>query len=147
MKLKLHAIFPFALFILVIAAFLFIPYFSQVELPEASFSAFGSETVRAGVTEIIEEGQIDLGGTLQRYQIARVEILEGDYKGILMEMDYGKRQVLSGEVYLRPGDRVLVTVGTRPDNVLTVYYTEHAREAPILWLLAAFVLAILLISR
>jgi uncharacterized membrane protein len=145
--IKLHTLLPFALFSLVIAAFLFIPYFSQVELPEAAISAFGSETVRAGVTEIIEEGEIDLGGTLQRYQVARVEILEGDYKGILMEMDYGRRQLLSGEVYLSPGDRVLVTIGARPDNVLTVYFTEHVRTTPVLWLLATFVLAILLISR
>ena len=146
-SLKLHTLYPIALLLLVMAAILFIPYFSQVELPEAAISAFGSETVRAEVTEIIEEGQIDLGGTFQRYQIARVEIIEGDYKGILMEMDYGKRQVLSGEVYLQPGDRVLVTVGARPDNVLTVYYTEHVRTRPLLWLLLAFVIAILLISR
>jgi len=144
---RLHAILPVALLLLVMVALLFVPYFSQVELPEAAISAFGSETVRAEVTDIIEEGQIDLGGTLQRYQIARVEILEGDYKGILMEMDYGKRQVLSGDVYLSPGDRVLVTIGSRPDNVLTVYFTEFVRTTPILWLLAAFVIAILLISR
>ncbi|GAB4431914.1 MAG: hypothetical protein Kow002_20060 [Anaerolineales bacterium] len=145
--IKLHTLIPFALFLLAIGAFLFIPYFSQVALPEAAISAFGSETVRAQVTEIIEEGDIDLGGRMQPYQVVRVELLEGEYKGILMEMDYGKRQALSGDVYLDPGDKVLVTVGRRPDNVLTVYYTEHVRTTPILWLLGTFIIAILLISR
>jgi len=146
-RIETYKIIPILLFVLVIAAMLFLPYFSQVELPVAKMSAFGSETVRARVDEIIEEGEIDLGGTLQRYQIARVEILEGDYSGILMEIDYGQRQVLSGNLYLEPGDDILVTLGKRPDGVLTAYYTEHVRTTPILWLLAVFMLAILLISR
>ena len=146
-RIETHKVIPFVLFFAVIAALLFLPYFSQVELPVAQMSAFGSETVRAQVDEIIEEGEIDLGGTVQRYQIARVEILEGDYKGILMEIDYGKRQVLSGNLYLKPGDKILVTLGVRPDGVITAYYAEHVRTTPLLWLLAAFVVAILLISR
>jgi len=146
-RIETYKVIPLLLFIIVVAALLFLPYFSQVELPVASMSAFGSETVRAQVDEIIDEGQIDLGGTLQRYQIARVEILEGEYAGIIMEIDYGKRQVLSGNLYLNPGDNILVTLGKRPDGVLTAYYTEHVRTKPLLWLLATFVLAILLISR
>jgi len=146
-RIKTHKIIPILLFVIVITALLFLPYFSQVELPVAQMSAFGSETVRAQVDEIIEEGEIDLGGTVQRYQIARVEILEGEYAGILMEIDYGKRQVLSGNLFLNPGDDILVTLGKRPDGVLTAYYTEHVRTTPLLWLLAAFVVAILLISR
>jgi uncharacterized membrane protein len=146
-RIETSKVIPFLLFFIVITAFLFLPYFSQVELPVAQMSAFGSETVRARVDEIIEEGQIDLGGTLQRYQIARVEILEGEYAGILMEIDYGKRQVLSGNVYLQPGDKILVTLGKRPDGVITAYFAEHVRTTPLLWLLAAFIVAILLISR
>jgi len=146
-RIQTHKIIPFLLFFVVIATFLTLPYFSQVELPVAQMSAFGSETVRAQVDEIIEEGEIDLGGTVQRYQIARVEILEGDYAGILMEIDYGQRQVLSGNTYLDSGDKILVTLGKRPDGVITAYYTEHVRTTPLLWLLAVFVVAILLISR
>ena len=146
-RIQTYKVIPLLLFLIVIAALLFLPYFSQVELPVAQMSAFGSETVRAQVDEIIEEGEIDLGGTVQRYQIARVEILEGEYAGIIIEIDYGKRQVLSGNLYLNPGDDILVTLGKRPDGVLTAYYTEHVRTTPLLWLLATFVLAILLISR
>lgn len=131
----------------VVAAFLLWPYFSRVHLPDVNMSAFGSETSRARVTEIIEEGEIDLGGTMQRYQVARVELLEGEYRGILMEMDYGRRQVLSSTIYLQPGDHVLVTIGQRPDGVLTVYFVDFVRSDSILWLTAIFVLVILVISR
>ena len=121
--------------------------FQPVTLPDATMSAFGAETTRARVTGIIEDGEIDLGGLPQRYQIARVEILEGKYQGIEMEMDYGKRQVLSNVVYLEPGDKVLVTIGSRPDGVLTVYFVDFVRTTSLLWLAALFSVSILLISR
>lgn len=132
---------------LVVAIALYFFLFQQVDLPDISMSAFGSETTRARVNEIIEEGKIDLGGTLQKYQLARVELLEGEYQGIVMEMDYGRRQVLSSPIYLEPGDPILVTIGARPDGVLTVYFVDFVRATPLLWLAAIFALAILLISR
>jgi uncharacterized membrane protein len=131
----------------VFAAFLIWPYFTNVDLPDANMSSFGSGTARARVTQIIEDGEIDLGGVVQRYQIARVELLEGEYKGIPMEMDYGKRQVLSNAVYLQPGDEVLVSIGKRPDGVLTVYFADFVRTNSLLWLTAIFAGTILLISR
>lgn len=130
-----------------IVAWMTIPSLSGVELPDAKMSAMGAENVRARVTEIIEEGEIDLGGIFQRYQIARVEILEGDYRGIVMEMDYGKRQVLSSNVYLQNGNDVLVTIGSRPDGVLTVYFVDFVRVDSILWLVAIFAVTILALSR
>jgi uncharacterized membrane protein len=118
-----------------------------VDLPDVNMAAFGTGTVRARVTEIIEDGEIDLGGTLQRYQVARVELLEGEYRGIEMEMDYGRRGVLSNTVYLRSGDTVLVTIGARPDGILTVYFVDFERASSLVWLTAIFVLVILFISR
>ncbi|NJC95444.1 MAG: YibE/F family protein [Anaerolineales bacterium] len=138
------------LFILLLATFLcfFVyPYFRPPELPDVSMSALGAETVRARVVEIIEEGEIDLGGVTQRYQIARVELLEGEYQGIVMEMDYGRRQILSSALYLEPGDPILVTIGSRPDGMLTVYFVDFIRTTPMLWLAAIFAVAILVISR
>jgi uncharacterized membrane protein len=118
-----------------------------VDLPDVNMTAFGSDTVRARVIEIMEEGEIDLGGTVQRYQVARVELLEGEYRGLVMEMDYGRRGVLSNTVYLRAGDTILVTIGTRPDGILTVYFVDFERATSLLWLTALFVLVILLMSR
>jgi uncharacterized membrane protein len=130
-----------------IVAWMVIPSFSGIELPVVNMSAMGSENVKAQVKEIIEEGEVTLGETVQRYQVARVELLEGDYKGIVMEMDYGRRQILSNNVYLRPGDQILVTVGARPDGVLTVYFADFVRINSILWMVVIFIVTILVLSR
>ena len=131
----------------ILAAIFVLPYFTRVDLPDVNMASFGSGTARARVTQIIEDGEIDLGGVVQRYQIARVELLEGEYKGIVMEMDYGKRQVLSNAVYLQPGDGVLVSIGKRPDGVLTVYFADFVRTNSLLWLTAIFAATIVVISR
>jgi uncharacterized membrane protein len=140
---------PVLLMILVfgIVGYMVVPALNKVAVPNINMSAMGSETAGARVTQIIEEGEVDLGGKIQRYQVARVELLEGDYKGIVMEMDYGKRQVISNNVYLEPSDEILVTIGSRPDGLLTVYFADFVRVNSILWLTAIFAITIVLISR
>jgi uncharacterized membrane protein len=130
-----------------IVAWMTVPNLTSSPLPETGMSTMGSELVRARVTQIIEDGEIDLGGTLQRYQVARVEVLAGDYTGIEMEMDYGKRQVLANNLYLKPGDEILVSIGARPDGMLTVYFADFVRLNSLLWLTAVFAIMILIISR
>ncbi len=123
------------------------PYFANVNLPESTFSAYGSETVRARVTQILEEGTIDIGnGQSQPYQVARVEILEGEYQGIPMEIDYGKRQVRTDTYRLAVDDRVLVTISKTPDNVINAYFVDYERSTPLIWLAVLFAAAILVIS-
>lgn len=136
-------LFPFLLLIGVLIYTLL----SQVRLPGEGFSTFGADTVRAEVTQIIEEGQIDLGGNLQTYQIARVNILEGEYAGIVMEIDYGRRQVRSDDYLLQPGDKIIVTISKTPDNVVNAYFVDYVRTTPILWLTLLFAVAIVLISQ
>jgi len=128
-------------------AYMTISALNKVDLPDVNMSPMGSETAKARVTQIIEEGDVDLGVTVQRYQVARVELLEGDYKGIVMEMDYGRRGVISNNVYLQPGDNILVTIGSRPDGMLTVYFVDFIRINSILWLTAIFAVTIIVISR
>ncbi|MBI3151315.1 MAG: YibE/F family protein [Chloroflexi bacterium] len=119
---------------------------SKVQLPGEGFSTFGADTVRAEVLQIIEEGEVDLGGNLQTYQIARVNILEGQYAGIPMEIDYGKRQVRSDDYLMGPGDQIMVSISKTPDNVVNAYFVDYVRTTPILWLTAIFAIAIILIS-
>jgi len=137
---------PVILILAAAAAFFTWPYFTNVRLPGEGFSTFGSDTVRAEVLEITEEGTIDLGGHVQSYQIARVEILEGELAGVPMEIDYGRRQVRSDEYRLAPGEQILVTISTTPDNVVNAYFVDFIRTVPILWLTALFAAAILTIS-
>lgn len=135
--------------ILVIAAIVFFfawPYFN-VELPGEGFSTFGADTVRAQVTQIIEEGEIDMGGRMQTYQIARVNILDGEYAGIIMEIDYGKRQIRSDDYDLSVGDKVVVSISKTPENVINAYFVDFVRTTPIIWLTGVFAVSIILISR
>lgn len=136
--------------ILITAAVVFFfvwPYFNAVELPGDGFSTFGADTVRAEVTQVIEEGQVDMGGHAQTYQVARVNILEGDYAGIIMEIDYGKRQVRSDDYLLAVGDKVVVSISKTPQNVINAYFVDYVRTTPILWLTGIFAVSIILISR
>jgi uncharacterized membrane protein len=128
------------------AAFFAFSRVIQVEVPTEGFSTIGSDTVRAEVTEIIEEGEIDLGGHLQNYQLARVNILEGKYAGIIMEIDYGKYQVRSDDYVLKVGDKVMVAISKTPQNVVTAYFVDFLRSGPIFWLAITGALAIILIS-
>ena len=141
MKIK-SWLFPFLLLIGTIAY----AVLSRVQLPGDGFSTFGADTVRAKIVQIIEEGQIELGGNLQTYQVARVNILEGQYAGIVMEIDYGKRQIRSDDYLLEVGDQVMVSISKTPDNVVNAYFVDYVRTTPILWLTAIFAIAIILIS-
>jgi uncharacterized membrane protein len=123
------------------------PYFANVQLPQGGMSAFGAGTVRARVTQIIEQGTIDLGGHVQNYQVARVQILEGEYQGIPMEIDYGKRQLRTDDYRLDVGDQVLVSISKTPDNLVNAYFVDFVRTAPLLWLAGLFAASILAISR
>lgn len=120
---------------------------TRVQLPNEGLSTFGADTVRAEVTQIIEEGEVDFGGYTQEYQIARVNILEGAYAGIVMEIDYGRRQVRSDDYLLKPGDKIIVTISKTPDNVVNAYFVDYVRTTPILWLTLIFAIAIILISQ
>ena len=130
-----------------IAAFFAFPYLTHVEIPGEGFSTLGSETVRAEVTQIVEEGEIEMAGRMQTYQIARVNILEGEYAGIIMEIDYGKRQVRSDEYKLSIGDKIMVAISKTPQNVVNAYFVDYLRTTPMLWLALIFAAAIILISR
>lgn len=133
-------------FLVTITAYIFFQFAKPTDLPNAPMSAIGSETIRARVIEVIDDGETDLGGTKQRYQVARVKLQEGEYKDLVMEMDYGRRQVISSGLYLKPGDDILVTIGSRLDGVLTVYFVDFMRIRPLMWLLASFFVAIIFIS-
>ena len=133
--------------LLLLVAVVLYSVFDRAQIPGDGFSTIGSDTVRAEVIQIIEEGEIDMGGHVQKYQVARVNILEGQYKDIPMEIDYGKRQVRSDEYDLAVGDKVMVSISKTVDNVVNAYFVDFVRTTPMIWLTVIFAIAILLISR
>jgi uncharacterized membrane protein len=148
---KLPCPFIVSVIALLIAFLLFaiwgIPYFFQPSLIIRNESAFSSQTTRARVSKIIEEGQITLGEHPQPYQVLRVEILVGEYKGILIEVDYGKIQLRSDTNRFIPGDEIFVQVGKDLNGYVTAYYTDYVRTKPLLILFGIFVVAIIFMAR
>jgi len=138
-----------ALVILAFGAFLLwgVPYFFQKPYVSGINASLGEQTYRARVTEIIESGPIDLGGVVQTYQRARVEILEGDYAGLLMEIDYGKYRLLPTGQILSPGDDIFVLIDKRPDGLVEAFFVDFVREKALLFLFAIFILAIVIMGR
>ena len=110
-------------------------------------TGYESNTVTAKVINMIEEGVTDLGGTTQNYQVFDVEIIEGEFRGSVLTVDYGLRQILGSSEKIRQGDLLLVTVGQRPDTEeLRAFFTDFVRSRPIFYLFLLFVLFSVLIS-
>jgi uncharacterized membrane protein len=124
-----------------------IPYFFQPSPIQQNDNAFGSETIRARVTQILEEGQITLGEIPQPYQILLVEILEGEYQGILIEVDYGTRQIRNDNNAFSPGNEIFIILGRDLNGVLTAHYVDADRTKPLLILFGVFVFATILLGR
>ncbi len=124
-----------------------IPYFLQPPAIEFGGTAYGSQTVRARVTQILEEGEITLGAQPQPYQVLLVELLQGEYEGILIEVDYGRRQIRNDDNAFAPGDEIFVLLGTNLDGILTAHYVDYVRTKPLLILFAVFVVATLMLGR
>ena len=133
--------------IVLLSAIAIYAYFNHVVIPGQGFSTMGSDTVRAEVKQILEEGETVMGGHTQKFQVVRVNILEGEYAGIPMEIDYGKRQVRSDDYDLKVGDKIMVSISKTPDNVVNAYFVDFIRTTPILWLTIIFATAIIVISR
>jgi len=124
-----------------------IPYFLRPIKVQTGTATFGSQTILARVTKIVEEGQITLGDKSQPYQVMQVEVLEGEYKGVPFQVDYGKRTLRSDTFRFSPGDQIYVIVNKTPDNVLQAYYVDYKRSTSLAILLGAFVLSILVMGR
>lgn len=140
---------PAVLLILALTAFVIwgIPYFFQTPLPEAMGSPLGAGTAKARVTAILEDGTIDLGGTVQTYQLLRVEILDGEYAGLPFDIDYGKRQLHPEGVRFDVGDEILVAISVGPDGMVNAYFADFVRTPMIGWLALAFALAIIVTGK
>ena len=134
---------------LAIIAFVFwdLPYFLDTSLPAPTNNGFGSETVPAQILQVVDQGTINLGGTIQPYQDLSVMILSGKNKGLVANVSYGKDQILPEGLLFHPGDQIMVEVSSGPDNNTVVDYADAVRTRPILILLSVFILALVIVAR
>jgi hypothetical protein len=105
-------------------------------------ATLGSQSARGVVTAIVDEGRLEVDGRSQLYQVMRVRVLEGEFKDIPFDVDYGKRIMRFDEARFAPGDEVYLLINKLPDNTITAYYDDFVRSRPLLTLFAAFVLSI-----
>jgi uncharacterized membrane protein len=124
-----------------------IPYFLRPIELGGSLATLGSQSTRGRVMAIVDEGQIELDGRGQLYQVMRVEALEGEFKGIPFDVDYGIRNMRFDTRRFVPGDEVYLLISKRPDNTITAYYDDYVRTRPLLILFGAFVASILILGR
>ena len=107
---------------------------------------YSSDSVRAEILEITEEGEVELGDVIQRYQVLRVRILEGEFQGLELKVDYGKRQLRPEGLNLQPGEEILITVGRDSTNQVFARFQDYVRLTPLLVLFGTFLALSILIS-
>jgi len=115
---------------LVILSFIAAPFIMNIFRPGEDQAAVGytSETVRAEVLNIQEEGRTTVGKQEQTYQIVEIEVLEGEFKGSHMFLEFGKNQIIPEEYILKVGSEILVTVGISPlDNTPGAFFVDFVR--------------------
>jgi uncharacterized membrane protein len=124
-----------------------VPYFFNVSLPTPTNVGFGSETVPARIVQILNQGTVNLGGIVQPYQDLSVEILQGQYKGTVLEVNYGQDQIQPEGIHFRPGDEILVVVSQNLSGGLVARYADAVRTRPILILLVVVAVSLLVVAR
>ncbi len=80
-----------------------------------------ADLIAGHVTEVVQNGdRTPVGsGMPQPFQRLRVQLDESLYRGEVVELEWGGRRALDANGFLRPGDRVLLSV-TRDGSRLPV---------------------------
>jgi len=126
---------------LVVLSFIAAPFIMGIFKPGEDKAAVGytSETVRAEVLNIQEEGHITVGKQEQIYQIVEIEVSEGEFKGSHMFLEFGKNQIMPEEYILKAGSEILVTVGISPlDNTSSAFFVDFVRGKALVWIFLLF---------
>jgi uncharacterized membrane protein len=107
-----------------------------------------ADVVTGHVTEVLENGDRTVAGTAmaQPFQRLRVQLDESLYRGEVEELQWGGRRALDTNGFLRPGDRVLLSV-TRDGNTRTYAIVEIVRLPALLPVAAALVVVLLVVAR
>lgn len=134
---------PTILLLFVALLFWGIPYFLEKPQLQAGVDTFGSQTVLARITDVYANA----AGSTKAYQALRVIPLEGDYKDVPFQVQYGVHEANPAKFNFTVGDRIYIMINKAPDGSLNAYYVDYVRSKPLGILLAAFVLSILIMGR
>lgn len=107
---------------------------------------YTSDTVKALVLSIKEEGTTQLGEVTQPYQVVDIRILEGKYAGQQFIIDYGKKYLLASSHLLQANEKILVSVSSMGDGSVYVHFVDFIRTPALLVLGILFVGVCVLVS-
>jgi uncharacterized membrane protein len=115
-------------------------------VPASGLAAGESETIRASVLAVLEEGTAGQGDLVQPYQRLRLRLSGGTMAGQEIEVEHGLLGFTNRSRMFREGDRVLVehTVSIEGEDHFLV--TDYVRTGPLLGLTLFFAVATLLLS-
>jgi uncharacterized membrane protein len=107
-----------------------------------------SDVISAHVIQVLENGdRVQLGsGMPQPFQRVTVQLDESLYRGEVVELQWGGRRALDANGFLRPGDRVLLSV-TRDGNARAYAILEIVRLPALIPVAALLVVALLVVAR
>lgn len=111
-----------------------------------STMGYSTDTVIARVNQIVEVGDIQLGEVNQKYQIVKVEVLEGEHSNDFFTMEYGKRSILSSDKLLKVNDRIMVMLTSMPEGDINTSFVDYVRTNSLIVLGVIFVLACIIVS-
>lgn len=111
-----------------------------------SSMGYSTDTVMARVNQIIEVGDIQMGEVTQKYQVVKVEVLEGDHSNDFFTVEYGKRSILPSDKLLIPNERIMVMLTTMPNGDLNANFVDFIRTDSLIILGVVFILACIIVS-
>jgi uncharacterized membrane protein len=105
-----------------------------------------TESLRAQVVEVLEQGTVDQGEFQQPYQVLRLRITEGPLEGQEIDVEYGTMRPTSEDRLFRTGDHLVVDRTRTVDGGDFFSVADYVRTKPLLWLAILFVAGTLLLS-
>jgi uncharacterized membrane protein len=125
---------------------------SPEEAPVPDAPVTKSETMKARVIEVLEEGVREPGG--YPYQRVLLYVEDGSLAGQEIEIEEGTVNIISNERLFGVGDRVLLL---RDETCIVqagqemcyehTYISDFVRTVPVFWIAALFVALVLLVGR
>ena len=102
------------------------------------------ETVKGKVhTILVDKTQSYGDGYEMRYQIAQIEILEGEYKGRMLDV---QNDITAYNLVLSEGDEVLMFLEEYGDGTISAYVSDIIRSRYLIWIVAIFLVLLALIG-
>ena len=102
------------------------------------------DTVKGKVhTILLDKTQSYGDGYEMRYQIAEIEILEGEYKGRVIEV---QNDITAYNLVLNEGDEVLMFLEVYGDGTLSAYVSDVVRGKYLIWIIGIFLALLALIG-